>query len=335
MNTPSNKINIITEINEIFISASYEIVLPKCYLSKFSINIPELAYIYDVQYFYYGKSKSFNDNNPVPDVFFDGSKPNRLLFDMKDIPVADEITIKILTYEILENQLGAYEYLIPYNIADESFEIKHDLLIRSDFGVKVISYSNNYVINQSSPDSISLHSKSINTINYDDNLYIRFGYQNKPQGVLYRYRKKNSDFFILKNSFYPKNVDDNNLHEVFFILDLSKGITKKQIELRLGAINEILCKIRSIDKINMCVFSDKYYIFSESSVLATDENIKRIIDFSISFSPKGYAEIDRMMSYVATIAVPLGYFRSYFLFAGNQQYPMDTINSICEKLFSQ
>jgi hypothetical protein len=334
MNTASNKLNITTEINEVFISTNYEIALQKYHFSKFYVNILDRAFIYDVQYFYHGRSKSFNDNNAVPDVFFDVSRPNRLMFDLKNILEADGITIKILTYEILENHLNIYDYQIPLDVAEESFEMQHELSISSDFGVKAISYSKNYAINQSSQHHIFLHSRNINTADFDDSLYITFEFRNKPKSLLYRYPKDNSDLFLLENSFYPIFFDDNNLHEIFFIIDQSKGITKKQSELQLVAINEILSKIRSIDKINMCVFSDKYHIFSSSSVYANEKNINKIIDFSLIFSPIGFAEIDKMMRYVASIPIPLGYSRSYFLFAGKHQYPLDSINDISKNTIS-
>jgi hypothetical protein len=334
MNTASNKINIVTEIDDIFISTHYEIQLSNCYLRKFSINIPELAYIYDVQYSFLREAISINDKNTPQCISSDEIKPNLLMFDLKDIPIVDEISIKIFTYEILEKQLGVYQYQIPYDIVDDRFEIKHDIKIRSDFGVRLLSYSKKYVINHSSSNHISLLSRISRVKNYDESLYIKFEYHCKPQSVLYRYPKENSDFFLLENSFTPKNVDEDNLQEIFFLLDLSQGITKKQIELRLEAINQILSKIRSIDKINICVFSDKYHIFSPSSVIASDENIKKIIDYLNGFSSKGNAKIDKAMDNVAKIPVPLGYTRNYFLFAGSQQYQMKIINNICQNLLS-
>lgn len=235
-------------------------------------------------------------------------RPNVFQMNVSNIMPEDKIEVELKYTEILIPQDKIYEFVYPavvgprYSNIKESEAPPSEKWIKSPyfhekekpgykFNIEVLISAGLPVYEISSPSHeidvnfLSLKSVKVNLTeneryggNRDFILRYKLSGKKIEDGILL-YENGKEKFFLLMLQ-PPERIKSSQIpeREYIFIVDVSGSMYGFPIEISKKVLKEILKSLKKEDKFNILLFSGSSYIFSEKSVNATKENIKRAID---------------------------------------------------------
>ena len=284
---------------------------------------------YQLDYFPSFHTKNKNIKSPV-NVILSRIDDSILQILIDELQNDEKITIKLYTMEILKQNGDFYEFML-YNTIDPRsmnkenntgfdfpffssedpvYDFIFDITINSQYKLNNIECLTHDVDIRKYNNKIRINRK--NDISPEDgNLFFRYQILNRADTALYYSPKSNH--FLIENNNKINISNEYSLQEYFFVIDISENIGNKALSLQKELLSAMLSKLHEIDKFNIIFFSSSYYLFSERSLFASNENVREALNFAKNIGAFGSGSIEEAIKHSSEAILTPGFSRNYIL----------------------
>lgn len=231
-------------------------------------------------------------------------RPNVFQMNVANILPGEKIKVRLQYTELIIPKHGDYEFVLPtivgprfnqsnsengtarfasmpfHSVSKADFEFELQVTLQMGQAIQSIkSRSHLTRIQKLSPHIaiINLDPREINGPNRDFILTYRLGTYAMNSGVLL-YEHEDEHFF--QANIQPPNLISDAIippREYIFILDISGSMFGFPLEISKKLMKDLLTNLKPTDRFNILLFAGTSYVYSDSSVVASEYNIEHAI----------------------------------------------------------
>ena len=237
------------------------------------------------------------------------SRPNVFTMNVSNIMVGDTIVVEMNYTELLVPEKGVYSFVYPTVVGprysnkskdnagpDDGFvsspythagempttKFGYELTIRSGIPIQDVqctSHKMNIEMPGTTNALVRLDASEVNGGNRDVIVNYSLRGNDIESGVML-YEGEDENFFLMMVQ-PPKRVQKENIppREYVFIVDVSGSMWGFPMEITKDLMRNLIVNLNPTDKFNVILFSSNAATFSPRSVNATQENVRRAIEF--------------------------------------------------------
>ena len=237
------------------------------------------------------------------------SRPNVFTMNVSNIMVGDTIVVEMNYTELLVPEKGVYSFVYPTVVGprysnknkdnagpDDGFvsspythagempttKFGYELSIHSGIPIQDVqctSHKMNIDMPGTKNATVRLDASEVNGGNRDVIVNYSLRGNDIESGVML-YESEDENFFLMMVQ-PPKRVQKENIppREYVFIVDVSGSMWGFPMEITKDLMRNLIVNLNPTDKFNVILFSSNAATFSPRSVDATQENVRRAIDF--------------------------------------------------------
>ncbi len=231
-------------------------------------------------------------------------RPNVFQMNVANIFPGEKVTVRLQYTELIIPKHGDYEFVLPTTVGprfhqpssrnnnarfasmpfhkETTADFDFDLQVTLQMGQAIQalkSRTHHTLIRKLSPEiaTITLDSKEINPANRDFVLTYRLGSYAMNSGVLL-YEHEDEHFF--QANIQPPNLISDAIippREYVFIMDISGSMYGFPLEISKKLMKDLLTNLKPSDRFNILLFAGTSFVYSDTSVVASESNINNAL----------------------------------------------------------
>jgi Ca-activated chloride channel homolog len=272
-------------------------------------------------------------------------RPNVFQMNVANILPGDTISIEMKYTELLIPTEGIYEFVYPtvvgprYSNKSESTASANDTWVANPYTKEGVNPTYGFDIQANLVAGMKIKAISCPThdvkIDYleNDHAVIKLKKSEKFEGdrdfilqykladnaiesglLLYKGENDDENFFLTMIQPPAKpEIDMIPPREYIFIMDVSGSMSGFPIETSKKLMENLIKKLRPIDKFNLMLFAGSSTVLSQTSLFATEENLKKALELVDKQSGGGGTELLPALTKALKIEKAEGYSRSFVI----------------------
>lgn len=285
-------------------------------------------------------------NNGQSASLLEEERPNVFQMNVANIMPGDTIKVEMSYTELLIPESAVYEFVYPTVVGprysnkseasasendkwvespytkegvDPTYAFDINLRINAGMKIKAISCPTHLVkVDYENDNSATIKLKKSETDEGNRDFILQYKLADKAieSGVLlYKGEKETDENFFITMIQPPASPDIDMIppRDYIFIMDVSGSMMGMPVETSKKLMKDLIGELRPVDKFNVLLFSSGYTSFSDKSIPATDENLKKAIKYIEQQSGGGGTEILPALTKALSYEKSEGFSRSFVI----------------------
>jgi len=290
-------------------------------------------------------------------------RPNVFQMNVANIMPGDEVRVELNYTELLVPEGGIYEFVYPavvgprYSNKTESTAAENDRWVASPYthqgtaplytfdisaglatgipvkDIRCLSHDVNINYEQPSVASVRLKHPNGTEGNRDFMLQYRLS-GNRVESGLLLYRGKDENFFLAMMQ-PPAKVSQDQIppREYIFIVDVSGSMYGFPLDVSKSLLKDLISHLKPTDRFNVLLFAGGSSVLSETSLPASEENIRKAIRFIENQQGGGGTELLPALKRALSMKAGENYSRSFIIATdGYVDVEKEAFDLICNNL---